>query len=66
VAITMACGLVLLQLAPVWLGLIFLWVAISVACGAVGGRYHYMADAILGVLVALAALLAGATLPSSR
>ncbi len=65
VAITMASSLALFQLAPVWAGLVFLWVAISVACGAVGGRYHYAADAILGVLVALAAFLSGATLPSS-
>lgn len=55
---TAACAYVLLQVAPGWVGLIFLWVAISIALGAVAGRYHYAADAILGTLVAFAAFLA--------
>ena len=59
VAITGACALSLLRLGPVWAGVVFLWIAVSVALGAVGGRYHYALDAILGFLVAGAALLAG-------
>lgn len=58
VSSTTACAFVLLAVAPGWVGLIFLWVAISIALGAVAGRYHYAADAILGMLVALAAFLA--------
>lgn len=54
---TAACAFVLLGVAPAWVGLIFLWVAISIALGAVAGRYHYAADAVLGTLVALAAFL---------
>jgi membrane-associated phospholipid phosphatase len=62
VAITAACALSLLWLGPLWAGVVFLVIAISVALGAVGGRYHYAADAILGAVVACAALLAGAIL----
>lgn len=57
VASTTACALILLRLAPMWLGLVFVVVALSIAVGAVAGRYHYAADAILGFLVAIAALL---------
>jgi hypothetical protein len=57
VASTTACALVLLRVAPLWVGLIFLWVAISIALGAVAGRYHYAADVILGALVATAAFV---------
>jgi hypothetical protein len=57
VASTAACALVLLHVAPVWAGLTFLWIAISIALGAVAGRYHYAADAILGFLIALTAYL---------
>lgn len=57
VASTMACALTLLSLAPAWVGLIFLWIALSIAAGAVAGRYHYAADAILGSIVAAAAFL---------
>jgi len=56
-ASSMACALTLLILAPAWVGMIFLWIAFSIALGAVAGRYHYAADAILGNLVALAAFL---------
>ena len=59
VAITTAGALVLLDLAPLWVGVIFLWVALSIALGAVAGRYHYAADSILGVLLAVGAFLAG-------
>ncbi len=56
VAASMACALVLLRLSPA-IGLIFLWIAISIALGAVLGRYHYAADAIIGTMVALAAFV---------
>ncbi len=59
VAIATAGALVLLKLGPLWIGLVFLWIAISIALGAVAGRYHYAADAILGVILAVAAFLAG-------
>jgi hypothetical protein len=59
VAITTAGALVLLKLGPLWIGSVFLWIAISIALGAVAGRYHYAADAILGVILAVAAFLAG-------
>jgi hypothetical protein len=62
VAITAACAFVLLQVGAGWAGLGFLGIAIGIALGAVSGRYHYGADAILGFLVAAAALLAGAAL----
>ena len=62
VAIAAACALALLRVGPVWAGLGFLAVAISIALGAVAGRYHYAADAILGFLVAGAAWLAGTAL----
>ena len=52
VASSTACALVLLHLSlPV--GLAFLVLAISIALGAVAGRYHYAADAVLGAMVAL-------------
>jgi hypothetical protein len=39
---------------------VFLWIAVSIALGAVSGRYHYALDAILGFLVAGTAMLVGA------
>ncbi len=66
VANATACALVLLKFGPLWLGLLFLWIAISIALGAVSGRYHYAADAILGALVAIAAFLAGMALAPHR
>jgi hypothetical protein len=57
VASTMSCALVLLAFAPLWVGLIFVLVAVSIALGAVTGRYHYAADAILGAAFAVAAFL---------
>jgi hypothetical protein len=57
VAITMASALALLVVAPAWVGSVFLVLAISVAMGAVVGRYHYGADAVLGAAAAVAALL---------
>jgi membrane-associated phospholipid phosphatase len=60
VAITGACALSLLRLGPLWAGVVFLWIAVSIALGAVSGRYHYALDAILGFLVAGTAMLVGA------
>lgn len=56
VASSMACALVLLRL-DLRVGLAFLVVATSIALGAVAGRYHYAADAIVGAAVALAVFL---------
>ncbi len=58
VAAATGCALILLRVAPLWVGLVFLFLAISIALAAVLGRYHYAADAVLGVLVAVAAYLA--------
>jgi hypothetical protein len=58
VASSTACALILLRLTPLWVGLAFLFLAIGIALGAVTGRYHYVADAILGVVVAVVAYLA--------
>jgi PAP2 superfamily protein len=55
VASSVGCALILLRLAPTWVGLVFLWVAISISLGAVAGRYHYAADAIAAVIFAVAA-----------
>ena len=51
VAASMACALVLLRL-TLWAGVVCLVVAVSIALGAVAGRYHYLADAIVGALLA--------------
>jgi membrane-associated phospholipid phosphatase len=64
VAITAACALSLLWLGSVWAGVVFLVIALSIAAGAVSGRYHYALDAILGVVVACIALIVGAVLPA--
>lgn len=56
VASTVAAALALLHVSTV-AGLAFLWVAISIGVGAVFGRYHYAADALLAALLALAAFL---------
>ena len=66
VVIATACALVMLDVGSWWVGLGFLWVAISIALGAVGGRYHYAADAILGGLVGLIGFLAGIALAAFR
>jgi membrane-associated phospholipid phosphatase len=57
VAASMACALVLLRL-DLGVGLGFLVVAISIALGAVAGRYHYAIDAIAGTVVAVIAFVA--------
>jgi hypothetical protein len=54
VAASISSALVLIRL-EAGVGLAFLLVAVSIALGAVFGRYHYAADAILGTVVALAA-----------
>jgi len=53
VAASISSALALMRLAPP-VGAAFLWVALSISFGAVFGRYHYAADAILGATVALA------------
>jgi hypothetical protein len=56
VAASISSALILTRLEP-RVGLVFLWIAISISFGAVWGRYHYAADAILGAAVALAAFV---------
>ena len=56
VASTTACALVVLWLAP-GIGWVFLAIAILIALGTVSGRYHYVADAVLGAATALAAFV---------
>jgi hypothetical protein len=58
VATAFSVSLVLLHLVP-WAGVAFLWISVSIAIGAVLGRYHYAADALLGAAIALAAFLTG-------
>ncbi len=59
VATAFSISLALLHLLPL-AGLAFLWISVSIAIGAVLGRYHYAADAFIGAAVALAVfLLAG-------
>jgi membrane-associated phospholipid phosphatase len=62
VAIATDCALLLLRVGPLWVGLGFLWIAISIALGAVGGRYHYAADDIFGAAAAVAAFRVGLAL----
>lgn len=51
-ASSMAVALALIQFVPV-AGWIFLWVAMSIAIAAVVGRYHFVADVVLGAAIAL-------------
>jgi len=51
VASTIAASLALIGSLPL-AGLIFLIISLSIACGAVMGRYHYAADAVLGIGIA--------------
>jgi hypothetical protein len=62
VAITSACALVLVQVGAGWAGPAFIGIASGVALGAVAGRYHYGADAVLGLILAVAAFLASTAL----
>jgi membrane-associated phospholipid phosphatase len=57
VASTFAVSLVLLRYKPL-VGLLFLFVSIWIALGAVVGRYHYALDVLTGVAIALAVFLA--------
>lgn len=57
VASAMATALVFLRLQP-WAGLIFLVVALSIAVATVVGGYHYAADVLLALLIALAVFAA--------
>ena len=59
VATAVACALALLHTGPLWAGASFLLIGFGITLGAVAGRYHYTADAILGLLTAAAAWLAG-------
>jgi membrane-associated phospholipid phosphatase len=52
VAASVAASLVLFELVP-WMGLVFAWVAVSIAVATVVGGYHYVADVLSGILVAL-------------
>jgi membrane-associated phospholipid phosphatase len=45
VASALAAALVLLYLQP-WIGLLFLWVAVSIAVATIVGGYHYVADVL--------------------
>lgn len=51
VAASVAASLVLFELVP-WMGLVFAWVAVSIAVAAAVGGYHYVADVLSGILVA--------------
>lgn len=51
VAASLAASLVLLEFVP-WAGLLYTWLALSIAVAAVAGGYHYIADVLLAVLVA--------------
>jgi membrane-associated phospholipid phosphatase len=53
VAVSLAAALAVLDVS--WSGVLFVLVAIGVAIGAVVGRYHYLVDVLLGVVVALGA-----------
>ena len=58
VASTIAASLALIGSLPL-AGLIFLIISLSIACGAVIGRYHYAADAVLGIGIACLVSLIG-------
>jgi membrane-associated phospholipid phosphatase len=57
VASSFACALVLLRLGPLWVGPMFLFIAISICLGAVAGRYHYTMDVVLGIILAVTVFL---------
>jgi len=57
VAASLSTALALYAATP-WLASLFLWIAVSIALGAVLGRYHYAADAILGAILAAAVFIA--------
>jgi membrane-associated phospholipid phosphatase len=51
VAASVAASLVLFELVP-WMGLVFAWVAVSIAVATLVGGYHYVADVLSAILVA--------------
>jgi PAP2 superfamily len=53
---TFAVSLALLNVLPS-VGILFMIIALSIASGAVLGRYHYTADAVLGIIIALVVFL---------
>jgi membrane-associated phospholipid phosphatase len=63
VASSMAVSLVLLRVQP-WAGLIFLFIALSIALATVMGGYHYAADALLALLLAI--VVFAATYPTLK
>ena len=65
VAIAVACALALLHAGLVWAGAAYVVMGLGVALGAVAGRYHYSADAVLGMVTAVAAWLAAIGLAGS-
>ncbi len=56
VAASVATALALFDVVPA-IACLFLWVAISIACGAVAGRYHYVADVVCGGMLAAGAFV---------
>jgi membrane-associated phospholipid phosphatase len=56
VAASMAASLVLLVFVP-WVGLVFTWLAVSIAVAAVVGGYHYAADVLLALLIVVLVFL---------
>jgi membrane-associated phospholipid phosphatase len=52
VASAFAAALILLKLAP-WVGLILLWIAISIAAATVVGGYHFAADVLFAAAIAI-------------
>lgn len=59
VAASLAAAMAVFPLLPA-AGAFLLWIALSIAAGAVLRRYHYALDALLGALIAVAAFLAAA------
>ena len=57
VASAMSAGLVLLKLAPWGVGALFLTIAIGITFATFAGRYHYVADAIVGAALAVLVFL---------
>jgi membrane-associated phospholipid phosphatase len=56
VAASMAASLVLLAFVP-WVGLVFTWLALSIAVAAVVGGYHYAGDVLLAALIVVVVFL---------
>jgi membrane-associated phospholipid phosphatase len=48
----MAAALVLLKLEP-RVGLVFLWMALSICVATIVGGYHYVADVLVGIGIAV-------------